>query len=48
MFKSADVNVRPQGQPSEAPNEQQVPGTAAYQEHVVDTERIPTNFVCSM
>ena len=45
MFKSADVNVRPQlgGQPSEAADEQVAPGTAAYRARVADTKRIPTN-----
>ena len=52
MFKSVDVNVRPQleGHPSpfEGPDERQAPGTDAYgRECLVDSERIPTtNFGC--
>jgi len=37
MFKSVDVNVRPQEHPNEAPDEQSAPGTAAYGKHVAES-----------
>ena len=43
MFKSVDVNVRPQEYPSEVPNECPAPGTAAYRERTADTESIAIN-----
>lgn len=40
VFKSAELNTRPQGHPSEAPDERQAPGTAAYRERIVNNKRI--------
>ena len=40
MFKSVDVNVRPQEHPDEVPDERPAPGAAAYQERAADTESI--------
>jgi len=37
MFKSVDVNVRPQEHPDEAPDERLAPGTAAYGKHVAES-----------
>ena len=37
MLQLADDNVRPQGHPSKALDEQRAPGTAAYRKYAVDS-----------